>query len=303
MCPDFFPLPLSEEGGALSDKHLLLFISHSVGCQYYIGAYDTAADRFIPETHGRMAYPAVDYTPPRFGDADFEKRRWVGGTMNEYFAPESLSDANGRRIMWTWVLDHRDQETRERCGTSGDLSLPRVLWLDAKSQTLRMAPAKELRRLRYGKKTTPDVRVDTATKTLPRDMGGRQYELTLAAKECDADKVGVVLCSDLTGQEETRVYFERATRSLVLDTTQSQKIAGVPGRVEKFPLELTEGETLTLDIFMDKSILEVYANDRQAIVRHIFGTANGTAIQVFTENGIAHFTNITFYKMQASNPY
>jgi beta-fructofuranosidase len=37
MCPSFLPLPLSSEGGQVSDKHLLLFISHNMGCQYYIG--------------------------------------------------------------------------------------------------------------------------------------------------------------------------------------------------------------------------------------------------------------------------
>ena len=38
MCPDFFPL---------GDRHMLLFISHNLGCQYYIGRY--ADDHFYPE--------------------------------------------------------------------------------------------------------------------------------------------------------------------------------------------------------------------------------------------------------------
>ena len=46
MCPSFLPLPASPAGGPPSGKHLLLFISHNKGCQYYIGDYRD--DRFAP---------------------------------------------------------------------------------------------------------------------------------------------------------------------------------------------------------------------------------------------------------------
>ncbi len=39
MCPSFLPLPSRPDGGKPSGKHLLLFISHNKGCQYYIGTY------------------------------------------------------------------------------------------------------------------------------------------------------------------------------------------------------------------------------------------------------------------------
>ena len=54
MCPSYLPLPSSPEGGEMSGKYLQLFISHNLGCQYYIGDYDTQRDLFIPENHGRM---------------------------------------------------------------------------------------------------------------------------------------------------------------------------------------------------------------------------------------------------------
>ena len=38
-------------------------------------------------------------------------------------------------------------------------------------------------------------------------------------------------------------------------------------RKEEAPFSLADGETLDLDIFVDKLIVEVYANERQAIVR------------------------------------
>ena len=122
MCPSFLPLPKSADGGEPSGKHLLLFISHNKGCQYYVGTYDTQANRFVPENHGRMS--------------------WVDNT---YFAPEALVDAHGRQIMWSWLTDNPAGEMQK--GWSGVYGLPRSLW-SGEDGVLRMAPVQELATLR-----------------------------------------------------------------------------------------------------------------------------------------------------------
>lgn len=76
MCPSFLPLPSGPDGGPSRGKHLLLFISHNLGCQYYVGNYQ--ADRFFPDNHGRMTW-----------------------NDQAYFAPEALIDDKGRQIMWS----------------------------------------------------------------------------------------------------------------------------------------------------------------------------------------------------------
>ena len=48
---------------------------------------------------------------------------WPGG---QFFAPESLMDGKGRRIIWAWVTDPRTILTQQATG-SGVQSLPRVL--------------------------------------------------------------------------------------------------------------------------------------------------------------------------------
>ena len=101
MCPSFLPLPSRPDGGPSSGKHLLLFISHNKGCQYYVGDYRD--DRFFPLSHGRMS--------------------WVD---NAYFAPEALVDRQGRQIMWAWIMDNPAGENQR--GWSGVYGLPRTLW-------------------------------------------------------------------------------------------------------------------------------------------------------------------------------
>ena len=108
-CPDFFKM---------DDKWVLVCISHMRGARYYIGKWD--GKQFTPESHHRM--------------------NWPGGT---FFAPETLLDDKGRRILWAWVLD------RKSGVSSGTMSMPRVLTLSKDKLSLNIEPPKEIKDLRY----------------------------------------------------------------------------------------------------------------------------------------------------------
>ena len=81
-----------------------------------------------------------------------------------------------------------------------------------------------------------------------------------------AQQCGVKVCCSDDGAEETRLDYDAAEGQMRIDTTRS----GVDyGRkvVEGGPLELRSGEPLVLRVFVDRSIVEIYANDRQAVAR------------------------------------
>lgn len=274
MCPSFLPLPSSEDGGAPSGKHLLLFISHNKGCQYYIGDYRD--DRFFPENHGRMS--------------------WVD---NGYFAPEALVDGQGRQIMWAWLLSNPPKE--EERGWSGVYGLPRSLWL-GEDGTLRMAPVKELETLRDKEQTWNAVVVTPGAAHALEGVTGDSCELQLDVTCGTAERCGVILRASPNGEEETRVYYDAKTKELVVDTTKS----GLPVNavVERAPFALKDGEALKLRVFVDKSIVEVFANDRQAIGRRVFPTrADSLGVALFSEGGEAMFKSVKAWRMMASQPY
>ena len=106
-------------------------ISHRLGCRYYVGEWKD--EQFYPESHAQMS--------------------WVD---NSFFAPESLVDDKGRRIMWAWIMDGPEFEMRLENGWSGTMSLPRVLTL-GDDGLLRMNVPEEIEALRYGavKKSGP----------------------------------------------------------------------------------------------------------------------------------------------------
>ena len=277
MCPDFFALPRSPDGGPASDKHMILFISHNLGCQYYIGRY--ADDRFQPETHGRMT--------------------WVD---NEFFAPESLADAKGRRIMWSWVFDRREQATRDASGWSGELSLPRVLWL-GEDNTLRMRPAEELECLRYNPKRRRNVVVKAGADLRLRGIHGNSIELAVEMVPGAATQCGVKVCCSPGGEEETAIVYDAGEQMLKVDTRKSSLGEG-PKVVETAPFSLQPGEPLRLRVFVDRSFVEVFANDRQAVVRRIYPTRlDSRGIKLFACGGDATVPRVQSWEMMPSNPW
>lgn len=277
MCPDFFPLPASPDGGPPSDRHMLLFISHNLGCQYYVGRY--ANLRFEPESHGRMT--------------------WVD---NEFFAPESLLDAKGRRIMWSWVFDRRSKETKAASGWSGELSLPRLLWL-GDDGTLRMRPVDELAVLRYNPQARQSLVVPADGELPLPGIAGNSLELAIELQPGNAGRCGVKVCCSADGREETAVIWDRAAGELQVDTRRSSLGEG-PKVVESAPFTLQPGEPLRLRVFVDKSFVEVFANDRQAVCRRIYPTlADSVGVQLVAEGGEVTVPSLQAWEMMPSNPY
>lgn len=277
MCPDFFPLPASPEGGAPSDRHMLLFISHNLGCQYYIGRYDD--DRFEPSVHGRMTW-----------------------TDNAFFAPESLVDGRGRRIMWAWIFDGRRGDVRSASLWSGTLSLPRVLWLGPDA-TLRMRPAEELAMLRYHLRERTKIELVPDRELPLEDVRGSCLELELTIDPGHAHQVGVDVCRSPDGRERTAVFYDSRAKTLTVDARESSLTDG-PRNMEAGPFELGEGEALHLRVFVDRSVVEAFANDRQAVMRRVYPSrADAVGVSLFARGGAATVRRFRAWDMAAANPW
>lgn len=268
-CADFFKF---------GDQYMLLCISHRLGCRYYFG--DWKGERFHPTFHAQMSW-----------------------TDNSYFAPESLLDDRGRRIMWAWILDHPQFKMRTDAGWSGTMSLPRVLTL-ADDGTLRMNPPEEIERLRYRGQDAGPLRVASGRPAPLDGIGGNSIELVVEMAAATAQQFGVSVCRSPNGEEETRVFYDATDRKLKIDTTRSSEGQSSKS-VEGGPLALAPGETLELRIFVDRSVVEVFANGgRQAVMRRMYpARADSQGVALFAEGGDAEVSRVRSWHLSPSNPY
>lgn len=258
-CPDFF---------RLGDRYVLQCISHIIGVRCYIGDFDRANWKFHPRKHVRM--------------------NWAGGT---FFANESLLAPDGRRVFWGWVTDCRVGSTREATG-SGVMSLPRTLEL-GEDDSLRVAPAEELAALRRNRRelAAGETPLELPVGETPLEApGGLAYELAVEIDPLEASAVGLKLYCSPDGREETGLWYDRARKLLLIDTTWSTLRDDVtygitpiaiysygsraqnhqPAHVVEAPFELARGETLQLRVFVDGPLLEVFANGRQCLTQQVF---------------------------------
>ena len=286
-CPDFFPL---------GDKHVLMFISHTQGTQYYIGRYE--GERFYPERHGRM--------------------NWPGGPS---FAQESLLDGKGRRIFWAWVCESRSRDAQLRSGWAGVMSLPKVSSL-AEDGTLRIEPVEELSALRLNHRKHENIELGADSEQVLEDVHGDCLELVLEVGPPSAGEFGLKVRCSPDGEEQTVITFHPAAEKLKIDTTRSSLSDEIvqpwpqPGasfapnplegrvdvRIQEAPFALSSGERLRLQIFLDRSILEVFANGRQCITQRIYPTrSDSLGTVLFSRGGSTVVRYLEVWDMAATN--
>ena len=267
-CPDLFEL---------RGKHVLLCISHRLGCRYYVG--DWRDEQFHPESHAQMS--------------------WVD---NSFFAPESLVDDRGRRIMWAWILDEPLFGARTGHRWSGTLSLPRVLTL-GDDGLLRMDVPEEIEALRYGSVRKGPFVVPAGQEALMDGVAGNSLELQVEMESAEASHFGVKVCASPGGEESTAIFYDAEEGLLKVDTRKSGP-ENTPKAVEAAPFELKPGERLKLRVFVDKSVVEVFANSRQAIARRIYPSRqDSTGVRVLSAGGDTRVHSLKAWTMTPSNPY
>ena len=260
-CPDFFPL-----GG----KWVLLVSPIPLGkTLYFIGEY--RENRFVPE---------------RQGVCDF----------GNFYAAKTFEDGAGRRIVWGWSPEARSEADYRAAGWAGCMAFPRVLTLNS-SGALQITPAPEIECLRGDPiDFTPNLagsEVDLVDVSL-----GACFEIETEIAGGDAAQIGLLLRLAPDGSEQTRLTYDREKQTLEIDREHSSLNPASDRSPQSGPLVLAENENLRLRVFVDGSIIEVYANDRFCLTSRVYPTLNGADWTVFAEGGAAHVISLRAWPLR-----
>ena len=200
------------------------------------------------------------------------------------------------------MLDSGGISQRSTDQWSGTLSLPRVLTLN-KTGSLDFDVASEVEKLRYQPFSVPPFVVQADDEVRIDGSFGNSFELIIDFDGPDAQEFGVKVCVSEDEVEQTIVSYDRNTALLKVDTTNSGPEKS-PKAIESAPLSLSKREKLTLRVFVDKSVIEVFANSKQAIARRIFpDKADSTGVNVFAKGSDVKVTAFKSWQIAPSNPY
>ncbi len=246
----------------LGDKHILIFASHQRGSQYLLGDYDKINHRFRPFAHGRFNFGAI----------------FPGGVH----APSATPDGSGG----VYVI-HNINEGKPTQGWNHLMSLVRRLRLD-EDNTLSIEPVAAMASLRAQHQHIDETALSANRDIVLESIAGNAMEFALEIDPQDAREISLDVLRSPDAEERTTIRFLKQAYlshnrdgqcykqdALVLDATRASLRPDVLARPPEIaPFELKEGENLKLRIFVDQSVVEVFANGRQCLALRVYPERN-----------------------------
>ncbi|WP_416840141.1 GH32 C-terminal domain-containing protein [Haloferax sp. DFSO52] len=255
------------------DEYDLLHVSNYDDVRYFVGTTDLDAPDFDVDHEGLLDY-------------------------GEFYAPQSTVADDGRALSWGWVKEGRGVNSQWQAGWSGMLSLPRELSVDAEG-TLHQRPARELETLRGRHVSLADQSLDAGVRTtLP--LSGNAYELDFEVTVDDGGVFELGLFESPTRLERTVVRYDGDRVSV--DREHSSRNHDVHRDPRSMPIE---DDSLSLRVFVDGSILELFANENRCLTTRVYPTrsdADGVTVAAGreTDEGSVELSNFDAWELDAA---
>ena len=262
-CPYLFPL-----GG----KHVLLVSVHAT-VLYFIGTYRDYV-----------------FTPESQGNTDF------GG---HFYAAQGLLDDQGRRLLYGWIWEGRSGEAQKAAGWAGVQSLPRVLTVREDGR-FGMVPAGEYSMLRDGHWHWAGVAVNPGAAWTPEDALGDCLEVRAHLVPSVDGNVALGVRRSPGGEEETLIRYDASAKALSVDRARSSLSDTQSKDVRTAPLTLDPDGTLDLHVFVDRSVIEVFANGHCCLTTRVYPEgADATGVAVTAEGSPAAIRELDVWSLKS----
>lgn len=273
----------------------------------------------IADAQGRRKYVLL-VNPAWKGDSPYTSRYvwyWIGdwNPATRTFTPDSrvprqfdygehltgpagFVDPKGRSVLFSLAQDRRTEQAHYDAGWAHNAGLPLALSLRLDGD-LGVAPIAEAASLH----TTPDPIVAV---TGPADIAAANQRLAavrgdmlhISLELSGGGRFGIKLRRSPGGEEETLVFYDRTAQILGIDRTRSGTVSSVTPDlgVQVGPLAL-DGEDLKLDVFLDKSMIEAYANGHKSITSRAYPSRDDAlGLQLWAE-GAAQVKSMRVWDM------
>lgn len=228
-----------------------------------------------------------------------------------YYAPKSFNHIDGRRIVWGWIREGRSVARERNLQWAGVMSLPREIHIDANG-IITTIPCPEVKLLRK------DTLFETQNSQLYAGESrlitnsGANIEIEALFERGNANSVELQILANPDGSERTTIAYNWQTNTLTLDQSlstlnkdpeinRSIYTAGqnpdLPNRNGHFNLK--PDEPLELRVFIDHSVIEVFANQRATITGRAYPTkTNSTSARILPRGGHINIKNLKTWHTQ-----
>jgi beta-fructofuranosidase len=132
--------------------------------------------------------------------------------------------------------------------------------------------ADEITRLREKHHHFNNIEISPDKSGYLEGVSGDALEISIAFDADDVEEFGLILRESPDGQERTVVNCDVRHRRVVVDRDESSLNSSVDDSPQSMPIKLEDDGTITLRVFLDRSVIEVFANDAQCLTSRIYPT-------------------------------
>ena len=196
------------------------------------------------------------------------------------------------------------------------MTVPRILSL-AEDNSLIIEPAPELEVLRQNHRHRENLHLTADSELELDDVRGDCLELAVEVDVAEAGEFGVKVRCSPDGEEQTAIVCSPSAKTLGVNISKSSLDTSIryiyyrnesatkrvpEGKrvvaVQEAPFELLPGESLKLRIFLDRSVLEVFANGRQCVTQRIYPTrSDSLGVTLFSRGGSVDVKSVDAWDM------
>jgi len=275
-CPYFWPL---------GDRHILLHFSHMSGGKYLLGDYDTERHKFVVTDGG-----------------DFNHRAVSPGGVH---APSACPDGKGGVVA---IFNMNPGKPSQ--GWNQIMSLPLQLGLSDRGR-LSLEPAGDLASLRDVHRRIEAVDLPANRDVRLEGIEGGVLELDAEIDVRGAPVIELSVLHSPAMEEATRIRFyreggyrnpDRTARAgaLAIDTSRSSELPDAARRPPEIAdVVLAPDEPLRLRVFIDRSVVEVFANGRQYLAVRVYpGRADSVGVSLRSQGRDARLVSMDAWTLR-----
>lgn len=266
-CPQFFPLNGQYVlGVSVWSEH------KPYDTVYFTGEFDGRA--FQPTAAGKL-----DYGP-------------------DFYAPTSMEDPLGRRLLWGWVWDS-DQAGASHYGVGGYLTVPRQLRLvDGRLAT---HPVDELTQLRATELLTWLGAIPSGTTMSLTPDAGQSYDAEFEVATGGTQRLDIEFLASPDGAERTVLSLDFVASEAVLDTTHTTLASGPLRGRYRAQLDRHPSQPLTARLLVDGSVIEAFVDGRALTTRAYPTLQTSRGIRLTSHGATAEIQRATIWPVVATD--
>lgn len=259
-------LPVYNEDKSI--KKYALFISPAPAdsadnkIYYFLGNFDKETYKFVPDE---------DYKTPHLLDYG----------ANVFTGPSGFIDPiRGEALLFSIMQDQRGPGEVADSGWAHCVGLARKVWLNDDGSDIFVGVTSNINEYISEIKHFQNYTIDDINKQI-KDNNKDLLYLKITFKNINANSFGIKLKKSSSGTDQTMFYYDSSSKTIIGSTQNSGKNASV-GRVSGL---LQIEDTLIVEIFVDRSLIEAFFNNEKAISIRTYPEKGSNEVELFSEGG------------------